>query len=180
MPAADVIVVRDNASVEDRVYLPTPESEEGSLLPSYFRDIIDSPTFEQILEMDDDEEERDFSRAIVFGFFEQAETTFGQMESMIESKDLAQLSSLGHFLKGSSATLGLSKVKDSCEKIQHFGAKKDETGTIDVPDEETCLKRINETLKSMKSEYKEVELVLKKFYDGPTPTGSSNGTATSA
>lgn len=37
-------------------------------------------TFEQILEMDDDEDDREFSKGIVYGFFEQAETTFKQME----------------------------------------------------------------------------------------------------
>lgn len=78
--------------------------------------------------------------------------------------DLATLSSLGHFLKGSSATLGLTKVKDSCEKIQHYGQKKDEAGTTDEPDEEKCLARIKETLESVKEEYEEVEKVLKKFY----------------
>lgn len=31
----------------------------------------------------DDDEERDFSRAIVFGFFEQAEDTFNQMEKLV-------------------------------------------------------------------------------------------------
>lgn len=36
-------------------------------------------TFEQILEMDDDEE-RDFSKGIVYGFFEQADGTFEKME----------------------------------------------------------------------------------------------------
>lgn len=41
---------------------------------------LDVGTFEQILEMDDDED-RDFSRSIVYGFFEQAEATFTQMES---------------------------------------------------------------------------------------------------
>lgn len=45
-------------------------------------EIIDRATFDQILEMDDDEE-RDFSKTIVFGFFEQAEDTFKQMESMV-------------------------------------------------------------------------------------------------
>lgn len=78
--------------------------------------------------------------------------------------DLATLSSLGHFLKGSSATLGLTKVKDSCEKIQHYGQKKDEAGTADEPDEKKCLARIKETLASVKEEYDEVEKVLKKFY----------------
>ena len=81
-----------------------------------------------------------------------------------KEKDLATLSSLGHFLKGSSATLGLTKVKDSCAKIQHFGKMKDETGTADEPNEETCLGRIKETLKDVKEEYAEVEKVLKKFY----------------
>jgi osomolarity two-component system phosphorelay intermediate protein YPD1 len=44
-------------------------------------DEIDRTTFEQILEMDDDEVEREFSRSIVFDFFDQAETTFKKMDS---------------------------------------------------------------------------------------------------
>jgi osomolarity two-component system, phosphorelay intermediate protein YPD1 len=135
--------------------------------------------------MDDDEDEREFSRSIVFGFFTQAEETFVKMDDALwvlhvfviheidadpssfiyrKVKDLANLSSLGHFLKGSSATLGLTKVKDSCAKIQHFGQKKDEAGTKDVPDEALCLERIAETLKDVKEEYAEVEKVLKIFY----------------
>lgn len=43
-------------------------------------DNIDMVIFGQILEMDDDEEEREFSRSIVFGFFEQAEQSFKKME----------------------------------------------------------------------------------------------------
>ncbi|RDW62778.1 hypothetical protein BP5796_11080 [Coleophoma crateriformis] len=146
-------------------------SEEGSVgAPdlSALGPNIDVLTFEQILEMDDDEDEREFSRSIVFGFFEQAEATFVKMEDALKDKDLATLSSLGHFLKGSSATLGLTKVKDSCEKIQHYGAKKDEDGTADEPDEEKCLERIKETLDTVKEEYAEVEKSLKKFF-GPAP-----------
>lgn len=81
-----------------------------------------------------------------------------------EKKDLAQLSALGHFLKGSSATLGLTKVKDSCEKIQHFGAHKDETGTKDEPDDEVCLKNCKTTIEQAKGEFKEVEIALRRFY----------------
>ena len=89
-----------------------------------------------------------------------------QRANVLNSKagDLQTLSSLGHFLKGSSATLGLTKVKDSCEKIQHYGQKKDEAGTEDEPDEVKCLARIKETLVAVKEEYAEVEKVLKKFY----------------
>lgn len=39
---------------------------------------IDNSTFEQILEMDDDDD-RDFSKGIVYGFFDQAEATFDKM-----------------------------------------------------------------------------------------------------
>ncbi len=40
-------------------------------------------TFEQILEMDDDEDDREFSKSIVFGFFEQAEQTFKKMDEAL-------------------------------------------------------------------------------------------------
>lgn len=81
-----------------------------------------------------------------------------------KEKDLATLSSLGHFLKGSSATLGLTKVKDSCEKIQHYGQMKDEAGTTDETDEDKCLEKVKETLAAVRIEYAEVEKVLRKFY----------------
>lgn len=46
-------------------------------------DSIDPTTFEQILEMDDDEDEREFSKSIVYGFFEQAENTFDKMDAAL-------------------------------------------------------------------------------------------------
>lgn len=156
-------------------------NDAGALLSEASSE-IDRTTFEQILEMDDDEDEREFSRSIVFDFFEQAESTFKKMDSLLyvyglphiklhvltvflsAEKDLAQLSAQGHFLKGSSATLGLTKVKDSCEKIQHFGARKDETGQFDEEDDEKSLKRLADTIKAAKQEFHDVEKVLRKFY----------------
>lgn len=44
---------------------------------------IDPATFEQILEMDDDEDDRDFSKSIVFDFFSQAESTFKKMDKTL-------------------------------------------------------------------------------------------------
>jgi len=81
-----------------------------------------------------------------------------------EKKDLKTLSELGHFLKGSSATLGLTKVKDSCEKIQHFGQMKDETGTKDITEEEG-LKKLKIIIEQAKTEFTDVEKVLKEFYN---------------
>ncbi|KAF2470632.1 histidine containing phosphotransmitter protein [Lindgomyces ingoldianus] len=127
-------------------------------------DSIDAATFEQILEMDDDEEEREFSKSIVYDFFTQAENTFAKMDTNLDQRNLKTLSDLGHFLKGSSATLGLTKVKDSCEKIQHYGQKKDETGTNDITDEDECLSKLRTTIEQAKQEFHDVEKVLKKFY----------------
>lgn len=160
-----------------------------------FGDSIDAATFDQILEMDDDEDEREFSKSIVYDFFQQADTTFQKMDANLyvpaqlsihfrpysqlpdvytklsctdprrrEKRDLDQLSALGHFLKGSSATLGLTKVKDSCEKIQHFGAHKDETGTRDEPNDDTCLANCKTTIQQAKEEFREVERMLRRFY----------------
>lgn len=127
------------------------------------KDKIDPATFEQILEMDDDEEERDFSKSIVYDFFSQAESTFDKMDVSLEEKNLQTLSELGHFLKGSSATLGLTKVQESCEKIQHYGHKKDETGTKDITEEEG-LTKLKDTIEQAKTEFHDVEKVLKTFY----------------
>ncbi|KAL1997804.1 hypothetical protein VTN02DRAFT_719 [Thermoascus thermophilus] len=139
-----------------------PKAADAPNLNAY-SDIIDRATFDQILEMDDDEEEREFSRGIVYGFFEQAESTFDKMEKALTDENLDELSQLGHFLKGSSATLGLTKVKDACEKIQHFGARKDETGTVEN-DDATALANIKQTLGEARGDYDEVAKILKQFY----------------
>lgn len=60
--------------------LPTNRCEQPSLEEG--QDMIDLSAFEQILEMDDDDD-RDFSKGIVFGFFEQAVTTFDKMEKAL-------------------------------------------------------------------------------------------------
>jgi len=134
-------------------------------------DFIDQATFDQILEMDDEGTD-DFSRAIVDGFLEQAEQTFGEMDRLMKEKNLEQLSSRGHFLKGSSATLGLIKVKDYCEQIQHYGSKKDVTGIRDVDDPEVCLENIRTALKEMKKEYERARSHFKVLYpDDPAEAG---------
>jgi len=152
------MAIPDSAKEEDR------NGDEGIMSIPGATDSIDAATFEQILEMDDDEEEREFSKSIVYDFFSQAESTFVKMDTNLESRDLKTLSELGHFLKGSSATLGLTKVKDSCEKIQHYGQKKDDTGTNDITEEEG-LTKLKTTIEQAKKEFHDVEKVLRKFYN---------------
>ena len=55
------------------------QADDSRLDLTGYEECIDQPTFEQILEMDDDRE-REFSRSIVYGFFDQAESTFVKME----------------------------------------------------------------------------------------------------
>ncbi len=79
-------------------------------------------------------------------------------------KDLEELSKLGHFLKGSSATLGFNKVRDSCQIIQQYGHGLNLDGTPE-PDNEVCLKKIEDALKAVKTDFLDLEKTMKKFFD---------------
>ncbi|TFK48654.1 histidine phosphotransferase [Heliocybe sulcata] len=119
-------------------------------------------TFHQILDLDEDET-HDFSRGMAWAYFSQASTTFDDMEGAFKEKDLKKLSSLGHFLKGSSAALGVAKVQASCEKIQHYGQLRDEDAGSDLT-EEAALGKIKPLLSKVKVEYAAAEKWLKQWY----------------
>lgn len=151
--------------------VPSDEEEEDSSLAAAASasngglpdDIIDMDTFGQLLEMDD-EDDRTFSQEIVWNFFEQAITTFQEMDEALTEEDLPKLSTLGHFLKGSSAAVGVIRVRDGCEAMQHLGKQHDEAGVMDISREE-ALKRVQKTLEDVKSAYTVAEGHLKKFYE---------------
>ncbi|KAI1317221.1 hypothetical protein EDD11_008813 [Mortierella claussenii] len=126
-------------------------------------EIIDHTTFDQLLEMDD-EEDHEFSKSLVWNYFEQAEKTFGDMDAAMAKLDFPDLSRLGHFLKGSSAALGLTKVKESCEKLQHYGNRKDAHGVNTITNDETE-SLIRALLVQMRTEYDEAENYLRVFYE---------------
>lgn len=127
--------------------------------------IVDMQIFQQILDLDD-EGTHEFSKEMVWAFFSQAEDTFESMQTALDKKDLTRLSSLGHFLKGSSATLGLWEVQKSCEKIQHYGDKKDveESKTTELSEEE-ALSRITDLLATTRGQYDDAEKWLRNWYD---------------
>ncbi|CCD26570.1 Ypd1p NDAI_0H03970 [Naumovozyma dairenensis CBS 421] len=86
------------------------------------QDIINWTILNEIISMDDDDP--DFSKQLIIQYIDQAETVFNQIEEHLQStKDLTQLDSLGHFLKGSSAALGLQRIAWVCERIQNLGRK---------------------------------------------------------
>lgn len=84
--------------------------------------------------------------------------------------DLAKLSSLGHFLKGSSAALGVSKVQASCEQVQHYGDLRDEDMDSDLTPAQ-ALAKIGVTLKRVKLEYAAAEKWLKEYFGGLDAAG---------
>ncbi|KAJ6504809.1 histidine-phosphotransfer domain HPT domain-containing protein [Mycena vitilis] len=135
---------------------------------------IDMSIFSQILELDEDGT-HEFSKEMVVAYFSQASTTFDDMDNALAAKKLPELSALGHFLKGSSAALGICKVQAACEKMQHYGDLRDEAAGKDL-NEDDALAKIDALLVEVKTEYADAERWLKKWYadqkdpfDEPTP-----------
>jgi len=126
--------------------------------------LIDHATFDQLLEMDDDDK-REFSKSVVWNYFEQAETTFNEMDEALLHRDLPTLSSKGHFLKGSSAVLGVVDVREACERIQNFGARWDLDGKQLSAEE--ALSRVEESLRVAKMAFAQAEQYFRAFYRVP-------------
>ena len=83
--------------------------------------LVDWAVFSEIVTMDEDEE--GFSKSLVEVFVSQVEETFEEIDRYLKEKNLEKLSSSGHFLKGSAAALGLTKISYQCERIQNYGHK---------------------------------------------------------
>jgi osomolarity two-component system phosphorelay intermediate protein YPD1 len=66
------------------------------------------------------------------------------------------LSRIGHFLKGSSAAIGLKQIKLCCEEIQNLNK---------LPDHTEAFQRAKRLLLELKHEYSVAELLLKEFYE---------------
>lgn len=148
--------------------------------------VIDLDTFNQILDLDEDDT-HDFSLGMTEAYFSQASSTFTDMDDALyvissppssslpltvpftlftcsEKKDLPKLSSLGHFLKGSSAALGVCAVQATCEHIQHYGALRDEETGSNLTQED-ALAMIAPLLERVKREYATAEKWLRNWYD---------------
>jgi len=142
-------------------------------------------TFHQILDLDEDDT-YEFSWGMAWAYFSQAKTTFEEMNEALcvflspfsppnifystafhhfrARKDLAKLSSLGHFLKGSSAALGVSRVQASCEKIQHYGQLRDEELGTDLSVQEAN-EKIKHLLVVVQADYRVAEQWLRDWFD---------------
>ncbi|KAI0047169.1 histidine-phosphotransfer domain, HPT domain-containing protein, partial [Auriscalpium vulgare] len=105
----------------------------------------------------------DFSRSTVQEYFTQAVATFVKMQDALTEEKLKKLSELGHFLKGSSAALGVARVQESCELIQHYGHLRDEERPVDLSRAQ-ALAYIAATLARVCVEYADAERWLRDWY----------------
>lgn len=79
------------------------------------------------------------------------------------AQDLGELSKLGHFLKGSSATLGFSLIRDSCQVIQQYGSHLNVDGSLEASDA-VCLGKIREALSDVKVHTADLKEMMKGFF----------------
>ncbi|AEO61930.1 hypothetical protein MYCTH_2097810 [Thermothelomyces thermophilus ATCC 42464] len=148
---------------------PTPTDDRDSQEVDEmldFGDHVDKAIFSQILEMDADEDDRDFSAPLVMNFFEQASETFEKMQIALDESNLDELSKLGHFLKGSSATLGFNKIRDNCQIIQQYGHKLTVEGEKES-DEKVCLEKIADALKKARVDTETLSKKMDEFFKKP-------------
>ncbi|KAI3632575.1 hypothetical protein MIR68_009681 [Amoeboaphelidium protococcarum] len=123
-------------------------------------DIVDMNIFSEVLQMDDPDD-NSFSQSLVEQFFGQAAETIAIIKDAFAKQDYAQVSRLGHFLKGSASALGITKLKSTCEKIQHCGEQKEGTPFSGMSVDQCALK-LQEMIKDLDIQAAEAKIHFKK------------------
>ncbi|GAA5956641.1 hypothetical protein JCM8115_000633 [Rhodotorula mucilaginosa] len=139
------------------------QRDEDELLGTETDEVVDMEVFDQLLEIDDDDD-REFSKSLAYDYIQQADTTIDQIKEALETRDLEVLSARGHFLKGSSAALGLRRVQHSCEALQHFGKCLDAHGEGPECDDDEALRRCRILLGRLVREQKDAKEWLENFF----------------
>ena len=124
-------------------------------------EIVNWTILDEITYMDPNDP--DFSRDLAQQFFQQAETTFSEISAELNgNKNLEELEKLGHFIKGSSAALGLQRIAWACERIQNLSRKVEKT----FPSKESLLSSLPKGVVMHDLDLK----VYNKNYEGVQPT----------
>lgn len=82
--------------------------------------LINEEIFQQLVGMDEGDPSHEFSVGILRDFFVQAEECIPKFRKLLEEQNLDELAKLGHFLKGSSASVGSNQIRDLMEPIQYY------------------------------------------------------------
>lgn len=156
----------DKSKESDSPPISEPKKTAPSAPVVQKKPVIDMDIFSQILELDDDDS-REFSRSMVSDYYSQVDATLVKMDQALSGKKLKELSDLGHFLKGSSAALGVERVQASCERIQHAGKLRDEESGTALT-EPQALDLITNMLENVKRDYPEARDELDRFVNSET------------
>ncbi|KAI8868746.1 histidine-phosphotransfer domain, HPT domain-containing protein [Ramicandelaber brevisporus] len=127
-------------------------------------DLLNLGAFKQLLEMDDPEDEIPFSREITGSFFEQARSTLVSMDGALSRRDVIELGRLGHYLKGSSAVIGLRKVTTDCERIQILGNGNGNNEHA-TSDRDKLLENMGEAIVSLRANIVEAEPFIQSVFN---------------
>lgn len=131
--------------------------------------LIEWSVFSELVAMDEDEE--GFSKGLFQTFVDQFRDTFKEIDDNVKTKDLDKLSSLGHYLKGSAAALGLTTISAQCERIQNYGHKnnfddfKVENKTVDKDSDEFWILLIEDAKDKAEDGFLKSKEALNNYFD---------------
>ncbi|KAK7679300.1 hypothetical protein QCA50_017687 [Cerrena zonata] len=134
--------------------------------------LVEWSVFSELIAMDEDEE--GFSKSLFQTFVDQFIETFKEIDDNIKEKNLDKLSSLGHYLKGSAAALGLIKISSQCERIQNYGhknnfdnfeLKKEEDKKLKDTDDDFWIKLIEDALENARDGFEKSKSALNDYFD---------------
>lgn len=125
--------------------------------------IISADLFDNVLMLDVQRNDHNDSYGVIKTFLQQVDETIVEFDQLFNQKKMEDLSRRGHFLKGSSATLGIKKIRLDCEKIQHYASYKDLDGTraLTSPEAESMLETV---LSELKDHWAEARRHLQYLY----------------
>lgn len=130
--------------------------------------LVEWSVFSELVAMDEDEEE--FSKGLFQTFVNQFKETAQEIDDNLKSKNLEKLSSLGHYLKGSAAALGLKSISTQCERIQNYGHRvnfdnfKPEKD-VDEETDEFWITLIQDAVNKAKSGFEESKAALDEYFE---------------
>ena len=152
------------------------ETGSTELAPDSIHDLglldgmVDINTFEQVLEMDDDDE-REFSSFLVVGNLQEVSAALAKAKPLVHTQpyDLRQVNGLFHFTKGTSTTIGLQEIKDIALDIQLVAANYEylttaKHGSAYSLDEEGQVRFLRDRLLTFEERLEAVSTQLHKFY----------------
>lgn len=130
--------------------------------------LVEWTIFSELVAMDEDEE--GFSKSLFQTFVDQFKDTFIELDENVKAKDLDKLSSLGHYLKGSAAALGLTTIAEQCERIQNYGHKNNfdgfEADDLEESDGDAFwLKLIEDAMDQANEHFLQSKKALNEYFD---------------